>query len=268
MSTFTSVFLIFSAFLLGIAVTGFVVSLRQGKISDAGEESHASDLIRLRKNPDSVSLEVVLAGKVFRSVSEMNHVQRTLASYACNDLKAWLSTRDAVLAALPSEIPAPPATEGAESTTAAAVIEAVSAPIAAAASDAPPDQAVLLPPSLSDALGQPASVPEALGGTEDTPKRKQNVFMKMLTRALSTDVPSTRLVTVSIAAQVNQILQQKLKGSSLESRGILLMELPGQDLVVMIGLDKYDSVSAVPDDEIRTVIQSAVNEWLERSKND
>ena len=43
------------------------------------------------------------------------------------------------------------------------------------------------------------------------------------------------------------------------------MELPGQEMVVMIGQDLYDSVGAVPDDEIRGVIQLAVNEWLARS---
>jgi hypothetical protein len=36
-------------------------------------------------------------------------------------------------------------------------------------------------------------------------------------------------------------------------------------MVVMIGLDKYDSVGAVPDEEVRAVLQSAVNEWLTKS---
>jgi hypothetical protein len=65
----------------------------------------------------------------------------------------------------------------------------------------------------------------------------------------------------SIAAQVDVILQEKLKGTVLEKRGIRLMELPGKGMVVMIGLDQYDTVEDVPFPEIKMVLKSAVADW-------
>lgn len=65
----------------------------------------------------------------------------------------------------------------------------------------------------------------------------------------------------SIAAQVDAILQEKLKGTELEKRGVRLMELPGKGMVVMIGLDQYDTVEDVPFPEIKALLKSAVAEW-------
>lgn len=65
----------------------------------------------------------------------------------------------------------------------------------------------------------------------------------------------------SIAAQVDEILQERLKGTELEQRGIRLMELPGRGMVVMIGLDQYDAVDDVPFPDIKAMLKSAVAEW-------
>jgi hypothetical protein len=140
-----------------------------------------------------------------------------------------------------------------ESSTAKAVSETTSA------------QPVETPSVQPDLLDQQNDLPAEIAETEKPKKRKRGGLIGVFTRAISSDVPSLRIVTPSIVVQVNTILQKKLKGTPLESRGICLMELPGQEMVVMIGTDQYDSVNAVPDDEIRGVIQSAVNEWLARS---
>jgi len=42
------------------------------------------------------------------------------------------------------------------------------------------------------------------------------------------------------------------------------MELPGKGMVVMIGLDQYDSVNDVPDSEIQAVLRAAVKEWEDK----
>lgn len=65
----------------------------------------------------------------------------------------------------------------------------------------------------------------------------------------------------SIAAQVDAILQEKLKGTDLELRGIRLMELPGRGMVVLIGLEQYDTVDDVPFPDIKATLKSAVAEW-------
>jgi hypothetical protein len=260
----TSIVLIVCAFLLGISAGGFVASLREGKKSKGPRgESQASDLIAMRKDQESGALEVVIAGQAFRSVSEMNSVQRTLAGYAANDLKTWLNPQAASDRIAVNIIPA--ATAAATATPVTAAETAIEPSTAEVVSEITPVLPTNAPSGQAVDLGQQSSVPAEVEGGKDPKKVKRGGFMGVITRALGTDVPSNRQVTKSIAAQVNEILQKKLKDTPLESRGIGLFELPGQEMVVMIGLDKYESVNAVPDDEIRAVLQSAVNEWLARS---
>jgi hypothetical protein len=83
-------------------------------------------------------------------------------------------------------------------------------------------------------------------------------------RALQSDVPKANTEPKSIAGQVDEILQEKLVESPLANRAIRLMELPGKGMVVMVGLNQYDGVDAVPDAEVRAVIRSAVAEWERR----
>lgn len=77
------------------------------------------------------------------------------------------------------------------------------------------------------------------------------------------DTPSQETTSMSIVAQIDAILQQKLEGSAFENRGIRLVELPEEGMVVMVGLDKYKEVENVPNREIRDLIHAAVEEWEE-----
>lgn len=259
MNQITSIFLILCAFCLGIALGGYIASLRKDKWADErGAESLPDDLLRVRKDTDSGALHIFVAGQSFHSPAEMNTVQRTLAGYVANDLQAWLSPqaapgKPAPVAAPLETTPATPAVD--EPTTATQVVDAAS--VVAVESQAAFSPSATPAPEIGVGAENPAA--------DDPKKRKRGGFVGMITRALGSDVPNLRPVQKSIAVQVNEILQKKLKDTPLEERGICLMELPGQEMVVMIGLDKYDSVNAVPDDEIRAVIQSAVNDWLARS---
>jgi hypothetical protein len=87
-----------------------------------------------------------------------------------------------------------------------------------------------------------------------------NVFA----RAIQADVSKVDQPNKSIAAQIDEILQEKLVNTPLSQRAIRLMELPGKGMVVMVGLDQYDGVSSVPDPEIRELIRSCVAEWERR----
>jgi hypothetical protein len=76
-------------------------------------------------------------------------------------------------------------------------------------------------------------------------------------QAVSSDIDTSS----SIVEQVNHLLQQKLATSPLKNKGVLLMELPDQGMVVMVGTDQYPDVDSVPNPEIKAIIQAAVNEW-------
>jgi len=111
-----------------------------------------------------------------------------------------------------------------------------------------------------------AGAPEKAAGSlpaEENLKQSYNpldVFM----RALRTDTFKATTPQTSIAAQIDEILQEKLEGLPDEKRAIRLMELPGKGMVVMVGLDHYDGVETVPDPEVRTLIKECVAEWEKR----
>jgi len=93
--------------------------------------------------------------------------------------------------------------------------------------------------------------------------------LDILKNSLEADVRSTmRNVPKSLAAQVDEILQEKLADSHLADRGIRIMDTPSADLVVMVGLNKYDGIEAVPDPEIQAIIRGAVAEWGKRTSLD
>jgi hypothetical protein len=88
--------------------------------------------------------------------------------------------------------------------------------------------------------------------------------LDVFARSLRTDVRKPSAPEPSIAAQIDDILQEKLTGLPDEKRAIRLMELPGKGMVVMVGLDHYDGVDAVPDPEVRALIRECVAEWEQR----
>jgi hypothetical protein len=88
--------------------------------------------------------------------------------------------------------------------------------------------------------------------------------VNVLARAIQGDIKTPQPAAKSIAAQVDEILQEMLATSPLNSNAIRLLELPGKGLVVMVGLEQYEGVDAVPDVEIRNLIRSAVAEWERR----
>jgi hypothetical protein len=69
----------------------------------------------------------------------------------------------------------------------------------------------------------------------------------------------------SVVAKIDEILQVKLAGSPLAGLGIRLEEDLEQGIVVMVGLNQYADLEAVPDPHVRDIIQLAVSEWEKRT---
>ena len=109
-------------------------------------------------------------------------------------------------------------------------------------------------PDLANLQPAPAGL-----GQPQIPKPSMNP-VNILARAIQADV-NVPHPTKSIAAQIDEILQEKLEGTEMAQRGVRLLELPSKGMVVMVGLDQYGGVDEVPDDEIRMTIKSAVADW-------
>lgn len=66
---------------------------------------------------------------------------------------------------------------------------------------------------------------------------------------------------LSVIDEVNDILQKKLAGSPLAGKGIHLMENHNREIRFWVGLNSYDDVDDIPDEEVRKIIDASVKEW-------
>jgi hypothetical protein len=76
--------------------------------------------------------------------------------------------------------------------------------------------------------------------------------------------PAAGAPPTSLVAQVDAILQARLAGSPLATRGIRLAEALNGGAIVFVGKDRYDGVADVPDPEVRAAIHAAIAEWEKR----
>lgn len=65
----------------------------------------------------------------------------------------------------------------------------------------------------------------------------------------------------SMVAQINAILQSRIANTKFAGQGITLMETPSGGVSVFVGLNRYDGIEAVPDEEVKAAIRVAISEW-------
>lgn len=99
---------------------------------------------------------------------------------------------------------------------------------------------------------------------QETVERPSMSPVDAIARALRPDSSKLESTPKSIAAQIDEILQEMLIDSLLSNKAIRLLELPQKGVVVVVGLEQYEGVESVPDPEIRGLIQKAVTEWEDR----
>jgi hypothetical protein len=119
-------------------------------------------------------------------------------------------------------------------------------------------------PSLQDQQPEQTILPD-----QELPVEPESGFsfnpVEMFVKALQADVAKSKLTPESLITQIDDILQEKLKNSPLAGKPIRLMDFPGKGMVVMVGLDQYDSLDEVPDPKVKEIIRSAVREWEQQA---
>jgi hypothetical protein len=73
--------------------------------------------------------------------------------------------------------------------------------------------------------------------------------------------PEKSIASLSIVQQIDFILQERLMNSPMSRRGVRLQESIQGGVEVYVGLQKFDAVDDVPDEEIKSAIRSAIAEW-------
>lgn len=210
----------------GVAIGVLIASLRTEKPGDGSQPKSQANLIetaRIMRDRKSGNPILEVEGKSVQNPADLSPNQRQELVAQVEKLLTWLK---------PAEGEAPG--KQAEDLT---PISATQVGAAATRSD--------LPVTLADTTPPPAKI-----GTID-----------LIARSISPEARPATKGTQSIVAQIDEILQAKLADSPLAGRGIRLMELPGKGLVVMVGLQQYEEVDAVPDPEIRGLIRQSVAEW-------
>lgn len=83
--------------------------------------------------------------------------------------------------------------------------------------------------------------------------------------AAATPPPGTATEATSapttMVGQIDAILQSRLVGTPLATRGIRLVESMQGGAMVMVGLTRYPGVGDVPDPEVQAAIRAAIAEW-------
>lgn len=65
----------------------------------------------------------------------------------------------------------------------------------------------------------------------------------------------------SIVEQIDSILQTQIASTSLMERGIRLQESPEGGVLVWVGMEKFEGVNEVPDEQIQAAIRAAISVW-------
>jgi len=65
----------------------------------------------------------------------------------------------------------------------------------------------------------------------------------------------------SIVGQINLILQARIINTPLASKGVSLMESVTGGVNVYVGLQRYEAIDDVPDEEVKAAIRAAIAEW-------
>ena len=105
-----------------------------------------------------------------------------------------------------------------------------------------------------------AAVPAAASEVTKPSLNPVNIFARALRADLRKPEPGPR----SIVAQIDEILQEKLSETPEIDKSVQLKEAPDGGMVVMVGVDQYEDVDSVPDEQIRTLIKGSVAEWEKR----
>ena len=75
------------------------------------------------------------------------------------------------------------------------------------------------------------------------------------------DDKSPAPAATSIVAQIDSILQAHIAGTPLVEKGVRLQESPEGGVLVWVGIQKYQGVEEVPDEQIKAAIRAAIAKW-------
>ena len=65
----------------------------------------------------------------------------------------------------------------------------------------------------------------------------------------------------SMVGQINTILQLRIANTPLSSQGVTIMESTSGGVIVYVGINKYEGIEDVPNEDVKAAIRAAIAEW-------
>ncbi|HPH94260.1 MAG TPA: hypothetical protein PKW33_00185 [Anaerolineaceae bacterium] len=115
------------------------------------------------------------------------------------------------------------------------------------------------PPAVEQVAAEPAPAPKSAPAPVPAATFAAPTAAPQAAVPIAPAAPAAKPTTM--LGQIDAILQERIAGTPLEKRGIKLMEAPDHSVLVIIGLQKYVGIDAVPDETVRSAIRSAIQEW-------
>jgi hypothetical protein len=222
---------------IGFVIATLLSNLREEQPQVNPEETaevvDRVQVLRLWRHEETGALLPEVKGEVLESAKGLDAEQHAAVSIALVDLYSWMEAGNQAVPKL--------------------VVETE------------PESPARHPRTRGDMVSSEAESPT---GPEEVKPASMNIFKSLVRTAQKEATQKVEAETPSIAAQVDEILQEKLSASPLAGQGIRLMDLPGQGMVIMVGLDKYPDIASVPDEDIKKLLRASVSEWEAGTKRE
>ncbi len=230
-------------------VLGFIASLLLNTLKDdedlpdagvdqtppGGRKGRYTVITRLWRERGAGKLVVEMDGRSFVTPEALDATQRERLETSARELRAWLGmglegVSAPPPAAAPVTTPLPPVMQAAPAST-------PPAPQPYAVQTPAPAAPFRPAPAVSNARGVTPQAGKPAGKEEAAPAPK------------------------SIVMQIDDILQDMIAGTPMETRGIHLTEDPVRGVRVQVGVQFFDGIDAVTDPEVKATIRKAVEAW-------
>jgi hypothetical protein len=270
-------------FILGAGIVGLVwilvalVRTASHKGKNSSSDANLAVLARLLRDLTNQELVVEMEGKTYRSVGELSDAQQHRLGIVSGVLVKWLQPQTPVVTPEEPEQPIPAVMPAPAEQPEAIVAPPTDALVAAAISSDLPDQFTGTTPEpqppMNDWIPAEAVAVAAVDRytspfvSEPTPRVEpvSTNIPDVMSGILNPATPPAPAFK-SIAMQINDILQEKIAETQFEKRGITLSDGPDGGVLVSLDGKKYSGVKEVPDEEVRSLIRTAVQEWEKHNK--
>ena len=229
------------------AVAGFLLAGLSNPAAPAAPATGKSvtELARLWRDRRSGKISLEMDGMMFASAADMSPQQKAALTQVVDELQLWLTSDELVGRAL-----------GVTKTGAS-----TGGPL--------PDPSPLAP-VVAGAVAAKSAGPASSAGYL-TPEPDVKPPSMQLGDILSSAFKPTKGKTgpgpaKSIAAQVDEIVQERLPASPFKDHLIMVTEMPKGGLLVRVDQEHYEGIGDVSDPEIRQFLRDCVLEWERRTE--